>query len=75
MKFVFINISGPLIYLKYGTSLQEGSFPSGSAAKTLPVQETQVRSLGWEDSLEEGMATHFQPGESHEKRSPVGYSP
>ena len=22
------------------------------------VQETQVRSLGWEDSLEEGMATH-----------------
>ena len=27
--------------------------------KNLPVtQETQVRSLGWEDSLEEGMATH-----------------
>ena len=22
------------------------------------MQETQVRSLGWEDSLEEGMATH-----------------
>ena len=22
------------------------------------VQETQVRSLGWEDPLEEGMATH-----------------
>ena len=22
-------------------------------------QETQVRSLGWEDSLEEGMATHY----------------
>ena len=27
--------------------------------KNLPVmQETQVRSLGWEDPLEEGMATH-----------------
>ena len=24
----------------------------------LPIQETQVRSLGWEDPLEEGMATH-----------------
>ena len=23
------------------------------------MQETQVRSLGWEDALEEGMATHF----------------
>ena len=28
--------------------------------KNLPaMQETQVRSLGWEDPLEEGMATHF----------------
>ena len=27
--------------------------------KTLPaMQETWVRSLGWEDALEEGMATH-----------------
>ena len=27
--------------------------------KNLPaVQETQVQSLGWEDSLEKGMATH-----------------
>ena len=24
----------------------------------LPLQETQVQSLGWEDPLEEGMATH-----------------
>ena len=29
------------------------------AVKSLPVmQETQVRSLGWEDPLEKGMATH-----------------
>ena len=28
--------------------------------KNLPaVQETQVRSLGWQDPLEKGMATHF----------------
>ena len=27
--------------------------------KNLPaMQETQVRALGWEDSLEKGMATH-----------------
>ena len=28
--------------------------------KNLPVkQETRVQSLGWEDSLEKGLATHF----------------
>ena len=26
--------------------------------ETTPVQETQVRSLGWKDPLEKGMATH-----------------
>ena len=33
--------------------------------------------LGWEDPLEEGMATHSSilPGESHGQRSLVGYSP
>ena len=31
------------------------------------VWETWVRSLGLEDPLEEGMATHF-PGEFHEQR-------
>ena len=31
----------------------------GSMVKNLPaVQETQVPSLGWEDPLEEGMATY-----------------
>ena len=37
-------------------------FPSGSAVKNLPAmqepQETWVRSLGWEDTLEEGVVTH-----------------
>jgi len=36
-----------------------------------------VRSLGWEDPLEEEMATRSSvlPGESHEQRNLVGYSP
>ena len=35
------------------------SFPGGSVVKNLPaMQETQVQSLGQEDPLEKGMATH-----------------
>ena len=34
-------------------------FPGGSGVKNMPAkQETQVWSLGWEDTLEKGMATH-----------------
>ena len=37
-------------------------FPGGSAVKNPPamqeLQETWVQSLGWEDPLEEGIATH-----------------
>ena len=33
-------------------------FPGSSAGNPPAVQETWVRSLGWEDPLEEGMATH-----------------
>ena len=34
-------------------------FPSGSAVKNLlPMQETWVQSLIWEDPLEQGMATY-----------------
>ena len=37
-------------------------FPGGSVVKNLPAvqepQETRVRSLGQEDALEKGMATH-----------------
>ena len=41
------------------------------------TQEKWVQSLGRENLLEEGMATHsvFLPGESHGQRSLVGYSP
>ena len=39
--------------------------------KNLPaMRETRVQSLGWEDSLEEVMATH-----SNGQRSLVGYGP
>ena len=38
-----------------------------------------VQSLGWEDPLEKGMATHsiilFLPGEFHGQKSLAGYSP
>ena len=41
---------------------ESGGFPSGSVVKNPPavqeMQETQVLSLGCEDALEEGMATH-----------------
>ena len=46
--------------------------------KRLPtMQETSVRSLGREDLLEKEMATTpvFLPGNSHGRRSLVGYSP
>ena len=50
------------------------------------MQETQVQTLGWEDVLEKGMATHSRilaweipwtdlPGKSHGQTSMVGYSP
>ena len=45
--------------------------------KNLPaVQETVVRSLDWEDSLEEAMATHSSVlfGQSHGQRKLEGYS-
>ena len=41
------------------------------------MRETQVRSLGWEDPLEESMATTpiSLSGELHGQRSLAGYSP
>ena len=47
-------------------------------ADSLPFEppETRVQSPGWEDPLEEEMATHSSilPGESHGQRSLAGYS-
>ena len=41
------------------------------------IWATWVRSLGWEDPLEEGMQPTpvFLPGESHGQRNLAGYSP
>ena len=46
--------------------------------KNLPaMQETQVRSLGWEDNVEKGMATHSSilAWRSPWTEGLVGYSP
>ena len=46
--------------------------------ETLPaMRETWVPSLGWEDPLEKGMATHSSvlAGEFYGQRSLTGYSP
>ena len=44
--------------------------------KNLPAtQETKVQSLGWEDALEKGLATHSSVLVLHGQRSLVGYSP
>ena len=43
-----------------GVSDVTGASPVVQRVKNLPaMQETQGQSLGWEDSLEKGMATHF----------------
>ena len=48
-----------------------------SMVKIPPANGEGVQSVGWEDPLEEEMATHtrFLPGESHGQRSLEGYSP
>ena len=49
-------------------------FPGSQIVKNLPaMQETWVWSLGWEDPLEEGMATHSSIL-AQGQRSLVGYN-
>ena len=58
------------------TALSES--PADEMVKTMPaMHETQVRSLGQEDTLEKGLATHSSilAGEFHGQRSLAGYSP
>ena len=56
-------------------------FPSGSVIKNPSAmqepQETWVQSLGWEDPLEKGMATHSSilVWKIHGQKSLEGYSP
>ena len=64
-----------------GGMWQRGVSPGGLAPKNPPAMqetpETQVRSLGRKDPLEQEMATHSSPlaRESHGQRSLAGYSP
>ena len=51
---------------------------AAQVVKTLPaVQDTQGRSLGRDDPLEEDMATHSSilAGKAHGRRSLAGYGP
>ena len=58
------------------TPKRRGASLVAQMVKNLPVmQETQVRSLGWEDPLEKGMAPLFLSGEFHGQRSLAGCSP
>ena len=71
----------------YRVAYCQVGFPAAQTVNNPPaVQETHVQSLGREDPLEEGMATHFsvlawripwteEPGESHGPRSLEGCSP
>ena len=68
----------PPLILHVCAGLLVKGFPSGvsDGKECLAVWETQVQSLGQEEPLEEGMATHpLLPGESHGQRSLVGCSP
>ena len=70
LKNVGVSIGGSV--LEFSPAVQEAwvrfpanaralllGFHGGSDSKESPVkQETWVRSLGWEDLMEEGMATH-----------------
>ena len=52
------------------------SISDGADGKESPcMQETRVQSLGQEDPLEKGMASHFSIFACHGQRSLVGYSP
>ena len=52
-----------IIFSEFTLVSEQVGFPAGSMVKNSPAmqeesQEMQVQSLSWEDSLEEGMATH-----------------
>ena len=59
-------------YLKLSPNLP--GIPSGSGVKNLPAmpktQEVLVFPLGWDDPLEEGMATHCSILENPKDREP-----
>ena len=74
ISFSFLTIALPLLRDVRWASLVV------QTVKNLPAtQETWIQSLGWEDPLEEGMATHSNilawRKNPHGLRNLVGYSP
>ena len=76
-KYTLYNLE----YVNNASLCEYWGFPGDSAVKNLPemqeFQESQVRSMGWEDPLEKGMepirvSLH---GEFRGQRSLAGYSP
>ena len=70
---------GILLFLLLPLTISQSSFPGGSDGKNfcLPMQKTQVQSLGGEDSLQKWRATHssiFFSGEFHGQKSLVCYT-
>ena len=67
--YIFIVYIYFILWYNLGASLVAQTVKCLSA-----MQETRVLSLGWEDPLEKGVATHssIYPGKSHGQRSLVG---
>ena len=69
---LFNSIVGKVIQVPHIFGLKY----AGSEVKNLPaMQETRIQSLGWEDPVEKGIATHslFLLGEFHGQRRLVSY--
>ena len=75
------GLGQPISWLPFcGSGIWTGlslGFLGAQTEKNLPVmQEAGVQSLGWEDLLEKGLATHSHilPGDFHGQKNLAGYS-
>ena len=79
LQLYYLMLNGLIISQEYNTNKQiykSTASPVAQWCKNLPaMQETRVRSLGQEDSLERKRQPTpvFLPGESHGQRSLAGY--
>ena len=79
LQLYYLMLNGLIISQEYNTNKQiykSTASPVAQWCKNLPaMQETRVRSLGQEDSLERKRQPTpvFLPGESHGQRSLGGY--
>ena len=67
---ITFNDTGPCLYIR-------ASLLAQMVRNLLPMQETQIQSLGQEDPLEKEVATRSSilAWRIHRQRSPAGYSP